>query len=228
MHPGRVGSTAAINALMAAMSARKPDSTRIYSEPVPIQKALLACDKTRSNCKVDKAVRVFQDTLFLLGRTSDSRLEHVFYKLLPTSVLASDIMNMAYPETPRAFLYREPVEVLVSNVRDHKKTKKGKHGANSYCTEGFHETQQPSEYLVQMVQESGLDVDDISLELYCASYLVRYAVTNTDCIYIFVVGTDNVLFISSKEMYSFCFALLMSRELLSGRDLKKSPSPKTP
>ena len=167
-HIGRTGSTLVSNSL----GALDPTTTRVYSEPQTVIEALLSCDKSIVHCNVKKASQLVRDTMTIMGRTSDPLESRVFFKLLPSSLLAIDVMREAFPNTPSVFLYREPVQVLVSNLRDKNNTKAG---PGPYCTQGMKNSvsnSQASEHLVHKISKAGLQPDELSLEQFCAAYLV--------------------------------------------------------
>lgn len=168
-HIGRTGSTLVSNSL----GVLDPTTTRVYSEPLAVLEALLSCDKSIVHCNAKKASVLVRDAITLMGRTSDPLESRVFYKLLPSSLLAIDIIRKAFPDTPSVFLYREPVQVLVSNLRNKNSTKAG---PGPYCTQGMKNSfsaGQLSEQLVHKVSQAGRHPDSLSLEEFCAAYLVR-------------------------------------------------------
>ena len=163
-HEGRCGSTLVSN----SVTALDPQKTRTYSEPIPVLQALLDCDKTRVNCNVDKAANLFRDVVYMMGRTSNPEEERLFFKLLPGSILGVPAVKQAYPDVPWAFIYRDPVHVMVSNLRD-------KHSDNApgpYCT-GLKPHKYQSEYIQDLVFSAGKSMEDLTHEEYCAAYLVR-------------------------------------------------------
>lgn len=95
-HEGRCGSTLVSN----SVTALEPERTRTYSEPMPPLLALLECDKTRANCNVDKAANLFRDVIYMMGRTSNPVEDRLFFKLLPSSVLAVDVVKQVNADEP--------------------------------------------------------------------------------------------------------------------------------
>ena len=164
-HEGRCGSTLVSNS--AAVLA--PERTRVYSEPLPPMQALLDCDKTRVNCNHGKAVNLFRDVVYMMGRTSNLVEDRMFFKLLPSSILAARIINEAYPDVPWAFIFRDPIHVMVSNLKD----SNGDNAPGPYCMneQGFSEQ---SEYTALVVAKSGKEVKNLSKEEFCAAYLVSF------------------------------------------------------
>ena len=162
-HEGRCGSTLVSN----SVTALEPAKTRTYSEPLPVLQALLDCDKTRVNCNVDKAATLFRDVVYMMGRTSNPEEERMFFKLLPGSILGVGAVKQAFPDVPWAFIYRDPVHVMVSNLRD----RKSDNAPGPYCT-GFKKQKYQSEYIQDLVLSAGKNVEDLTHEEYCAAYLV--------------------------------------------------------
>ena len=162
-HEGRCGSTLVSNSAVAL----DPEKTRVYSEPIPPMKALLFCEKTRGYCNFKKAVSLFRDVVYMMGRTSNPLESRLFFKLLPSSVLAMDVVKEAYPEVPWIFIYRDPLHVMVSNLRD------PDHGyaPGPYCTEGMKHGEH-SEFVREIVARAGRNIGDLTREEYCAANLV--------------------------------------------------------
>lgn len=52
-----------------------------------------------------------------LGQKRDSQAEHYFIKLDSRHTFEMDILTKAFPDTPWIFLYRNPLEVMVSHDR---------------------------------------------------------------------------------------------------------------
>lgn len=162
-HEGRCGSTLVSNSLMAW----DPAKTKLFSEPQPALQALLACDKSRVNCNVRKAAKLFRDTVYAMGRTNDPLESRMFMKLLPTSVLAIDVVKMAFPDTPWLFVYRDPIHVLVSNMKD----RVNDNAPGPYCTEGMKQ-EHMSEFMADIVSRAGVSASNLTTVEYCAAYLV--------------------------------------------------------
>lgn len=164
-HEGRCGSTLVSNSAIAL----DPEKTRVYSEPRPLLEALLSCDKSRVHCNVEKAANLFRDVVYMMGRTSNPKEERLFFKLLPTSVLAMDVVKIAYPDIPWIFIYRDPVQVMVSNLRD----PRGRHGPGPYCTAG-QKHGEVDEYTADLVSKAGKAITNVTVTEYCAAHLVRF------------------------------------------------------
>ena len=109
-HLSRCGST-----LVAQMLASLA-STVVISEARPIDQVLRAHFK---NPAADDAVKVrwLRGLLNALGQPRTGRERHFFVKLDSWHVLQLPLLAKAFPQVPWIFLYRDPVEVMVSQAR---------------------------------------------------------------------------------------------------------------
>lgn len=109
-HMSRCGST-----LVSQMLAALPD-TIMLSEPDPldmiVQLPLLAQGVTP-----ELHVEAFRAMVAALGRDRSGSSKRYFIKLDSWHTLALPLFRQAFPDVPWIFLYREPVEVLVSQER---------------------------------------------------------------------------------------------------------------
>jgi hypothetical protein len=105
-HMSRCGST-----LVAQMIAALPDSV-VLSEPPPL-------DAILQMCRHDEAMSVdaLRAMIAALGRRKHSKTPYVL-KLDAWHVLALPLFRRAFPDVPWVFLYRDPVEVMVSQMRE--------------------------------------------------------------------------------------------------------------
>lgn len=143
-HESRCGSTLVANMLTVS----HPDTTRVYSEPNVLLRAM------KSNNK-----RLVEDVLYLLGRTSkSSREKRVFYKLKSDAVRHIDAM----PESvPWIFLYRKPEEVMNSHFNP------TEHVSGTVC---LHERKKdvPNPLIEEIANEFGTPYNEMSDERFCA------------------------------------------------------------
>ena len=109
-HMSRCGST-----LVAQMLAALPDSL-VISEAGPIDAVLqanrknpLVTDKQRSDW--------LRWMIGALGRRADRKTKRFFVKLDCWQTVEMDLIRQAFPATPWIFVYRNPVEVMVSQFR---------------------------------------------------------------------------------------------------------------
>lgn len=75
---------------------------------------LLALARSRSE---DEAVALFRAAVGALGQRRLGVEERYIIKFGSATTLFLPLIGRAFPEVPRLFLYRDPVEVLVSNMR---------------------------------------------------------------------------------------------------------------
>jgi len=103
-HMSRCGST-----LVSQMIAAMPDALAI-SEAPPLDSILQMCRDG------DNAVRALRAMIAALGRRRRNETAYVV-KLDAWHTLSLPLFRRAFPDVPWAFLYRDPVEVLVSQVK---------------------------------------------------------------------------------------------------------------
>jgi hypothetical protein len=109
-HMSRCGST-----LVAQMLAALPDSL-VISEAGPIDAVLQA---NRKNPLVTDKQRIdwLRWMIGALGRRPDGKGKRFFVKLDCWQTVEMDLIRQAFPTTPWIFVYRDPVEVMVSQFR---------------------------------------------------------------------------------------------------------------
>lgn len=112
-HESRCGSTLVANSMIAM----DPEKHRTYSESSPPIKALHFCDNM-DRCNQDLAVSLFKDTVYLMSRTDDHREERLFFKFQSATSTKISIFTQAFPEVPWMYVYRDPVQVMMSHVKD--------------------------------------------------------------------------------------------------------------
>ena len=156
-HESRCGSTLVANSL-AAFS---PETNRVYSESAPPINVLKACPMSR-NCIVEKQIKLFQDVLYLMGRTNDPDEKYLFFKFQSATTLHIDLANKAFPTTPWLFVYRDPIEVMMSHVGS------GTSGA-AVC---LRSRRFPPQETLNLISHSGSSLYSLSDDEYCAAYLV--------------------------------------------------------
>lgn len=109
-HESRCGSTLVANSL-AAMN---PSKTRVYSESPPPLAALRSCGHNKIGCH---AVQLFRDVVYMMGRTNDVKEQNLFFKIQSVGTKFSSIAQEAFPEVPWIFVYRDPVQVMMSHLK---------------------------------------------------------------------------------------------------------------
>lgn len=108
-HMSRCGST-----LVSQMLAGLPQN-RVLSEPAALHEPIRAALLDREVSK-DRAVDWLRTIVGALGRPLPGE-SHYFLKLDCWHVLALPLLVAAFPSTPWVFLYRDPAEVLVSQLK---------------------------------------------------------------------------------------------------------------
>ena len=103
-HMSRCGSTLVARALAAV------PAHAVASEPGPLE-AVLRAEGDR------RAVRWLRGMVGALGQARRPEQRRFFVKFDAWSTLQLDLVRRAFPDVPWMFLYRDPVEVLVSHAR---------------------------------------------------------------------------------------------------------------
>jgi hypothetical protein len=109
-HMSRCGST-----LVAQMLAALPDSI-VVSEAAPID-TVTHLARAADDGNSDIAVRALRAIVATLGRCRAGDERRYVIKLDSWHALALPLFRRAFPEVPWVFLYRDPIEVLVSQMR---------------------------------------------------------------------------------------------------------------
>lgn len=103
-HESRVGSTLIANTL-----ASDPWSM-VYSESAPAANALLHC----SACSRKRNVEIFRSIVTLMGRSPFHK--RLFFKFQSITSTKMDIALEAFPNTSWSFIYRNPVQTMMSHL----------------------------------------------------------------------------------------------------------------
>jgi hypothetical protein len=113
-HESRCGSTLVANLL----SAVEPAQHRVYSESSPPLQALYqVCGADYARCSMATAAAVLQDVIYLMSRTDDMNEDRVFFKIQSAGSRNLPVFTKAFPNTPYLFVYREPVQVIMSHLK---------------------------------------------------------------------------------------------------------------
>ncbi|KAI2499604.1 sulfotransferase family [Fragilaria crotonensis] len=156
-HESRCGSTLVANAL-AAMN---PAQNRVYSESAPPLAALKTiCGETYSHCSLEQAAQILADTVYLMSRTTDPVESRVFFKIQSIGTRNIEVFQHAFPSTPWIFVYRDPVQVMMSQLA------MGPRSANCVRPRKF-----KSDVAADLAHEKGKRIVDLSDEEYCALHL---------------------------------------------------------
>ncbi len=108
-HMSRCGST-----LVAQMLAADPRHV-VLSEPEPLDSVVRWA--LESGAPIEMQVAALRAIVAALGRDRSGETQRVFFKLDSWHTKALPLFAVAFPRTPWVFLYRNPVEVLVSQQR---------------------------------------------------------------------------------------------------------------
>jgi hypothetical protein len=103
-HESRVGST-----LIANFLASDPWSI-VFSESTPIANAILHC----THCSEDQQIELFRNVLRLMGRTPFHKRMFVKFQSITTTKI--HIALKAFPDTPWSFVFRQPVQTMMSHL----------------------------------------------------------------------------------------------------------------
>jgi hypothetical protein len=183
-HESRCGSTLVANSLIAM----NPAKHRVYSESPPPLAALSLCSRALDGddegpCSIEQGAQVLQDALYFMGRSQDPQEERFFLKIQSVGTRSLEIFRQAFPSTPWIFVYRDPVQVMMSHFAH------GKRAAN--C---LRQMQNPPRVVQQLVAEKRRHLskaerqDDeegeedthhgrMSAEEYCAAHLATLTET---------------------------------------------------
>ena len=167
-HESRVGSTLVANAL----TAMDPDGHRVYSESDPINRALAACGDGFTKCDMETNVEVLRDVVFLMGRTSSQSEKKMFFKVSSVGSKRIDVMRQAFEYVPWLFVFRDPVQTMMSHIDPAKKKTVRGGLPPAVCLRARH---RPADDLRRLVflNNPGKQVEQLSDEEFCAAHLVR-------------------------------------------------------
>lgn len=149
-HESRCGSTLVANMLTVA----NPDTTRVYSEPHPLLRAMKTGNK-----------QLVEDVMFLMSRTTkSSREKRVFYKLKSDAVRHIEVMP---EDIPWIFLYRKPEEVMASHFNP------TEHVSTAVCA-SEQKKDDPPPFIEEISKDVGLHYKQMPKETFCAVRLVSF------------------------------------------------------
>ena len=151
-HESRCGSTLVANSLVAM----DPVRNRVYSESDPP----LAVAKAAANGK--RAVKLLQDVIYMMGRSNVPMENRLFFKIQSIGTKNMSIFRESFPGTPWIFVYRDPVQVMMSHLKVKGKSK-------AVC---LRSRRQPPNDLKSMIKMHGDDISSVSNEEFCAAHLV--------------------------------------------------------
>ena len=107
-HESRVGST-----LVANMLAAVPTNI-VYSESAPPPAVLNHC----RSCSKERKNDILQKLVALMGASPANYHTHLFFKFQSATVPNIKALLDAFPETPWIFVYRDPVQTMMSHFKN--------------------------------------------------------------------------------------------------------------
>lgn len=108
-HLSRCGSTLVSNILSV------PANCLVLSEPFIVSLLLMTPEES---LPLELRANILRALVSVLGRRQSANQKHLFLKFTSWNVLYLDFIKKVYPEVPWIFLYRHPLEVAVSNLKD--------------------------------------------------------------------------------------------------------------
>lgn len=161
-HESRCGSTLVANALVASY----PDLHRVYSESPPPITALHACED--DTCDESLSDQLLTDVLYLMSRTTvHDTAEKVFFKIQSIGTVGGlEKIARVFPTLPWAFVYRDPVQVMMSHLPDSRSIQ------YSNCLRTYH---RPTTFYRNLIQRMAptKSFDTLTYEEHCAAHLAQ-------------------------------------------------------
>lgn len=156
-HESRCGSTLAANSMVAL----NPEKNRVYSESAPPIAAIKACGEDFSECTVNASANLLKDVVYLMGRSDDPKEEYLFFKFQSLTTRMMQSFRTAFPTTPWMFLYREPVQVMMSHLDGFEDM------SRAICVR----SKSRSAQIHSFVKREGYGMNDLEDEEFCAIHL---------------------------------------------------------
>lgn len=160
-HESRCGSTLVANSMIAM----DPEKHRAYSESPPPISAVHMCGEYFEHCRKEQAASILKDTIYLMSRTDDPREERVFFKFQSITSKRIPIFQMAFPKVPWMYIYRDPVQVMMSHVKDEPSLKR------AICTKSRRSPPKEIEAIAHRHGRKG--AHDLEPSEYCAAHLAQ-------------------------------------------------------
>ena len=150
-HESRVGST-----LVANLLGSDPFNM-VFSESTPPTSVLMDC----RGCSHEDQVARFRDTVLAMGRSPVHK--RVFFKFQSITATQMKVALEAFPDTPWVFVYRDPVQTMMSHLDPSKGS-----GKNANCLKS---KRSPSEKVKASLSKVGLIAKNAPNEAVCAAHL---------------------------------------------------------
>lgn len=173
-HESRCGSTLVANLLQAA----NPDGHRVYSESPPPVDILRQGDRFTP----EMLAPLLRDVVYLMSRSNDEHETHVFFKIQSLGTRYLPVFLTAFPETPWTFVFREPVQVLMSHFKGGPR-----HVSRAKCAQYY---TRPPPIVQQKLRANKHQHDKPSYEEFCAAHFAT--LTETALKYLQVPGSHGV------------------------------------
>jgi hypothetical protein len=156
-HESRCGSTLFANMAVAA----DPAKHRVYSEAHgPIAALQHVCGYSYERCSLDSAAKLLGDVVYVMSRSDDEIEDRVFFKFQSIASVNIPVFTKAFPAIPWMYIYREPVQVMMSQLE---------HGAKyANCIKS---RRNPPPAALELVESRARQLDQVSNVEYCAIHL---------------------------------------------------------
>lgn len=148
-HESRVGSTLVANNLASNPWAM------VFSESDPPAHALTHCE----GCSKEEQIELFRNIVYVMGKTPYHK--HLFFKFQSITTTKMEIAMEAFPNTPWIFLFRQPVQTMMSHVSP------DKGGGNAPCLRSMYDP--PDE--IKKDLKNNVGVSNPPREAWCAAHL---------------------------------------------------------
>ena len=155
-HESRCGSTLAANTLLAV----NPTEHRVYSESTPPKQALKICGEDFTKCSIKASANLLKDVIYMMGRSNDPNEQHFFFKFQSATTRTMEVFRMGFPTTPWIFMYRDPVQVMMSQL-DMRKI------SRANCVRSKHSSPAVKDHVLRR----GYTMEDLEDEEFCAVHL---------------------------------------------------------
>ena len=155
-HESRCGSTLAANSMMAL----NPEKHRVYSESSPPPTAFKICGEDYSECSPKASANLLKDVIYIMGRSNDPKEQNLFFKFQSVTTRNLESFRLAFPTTPWIFLYRNPIEVMMSQLDV-------PHTSQANCVRSKHS----SPLTKKFIHSSQYQFKDLTDEEFCAIHL---------------------------------------------------------
>ena len=172
-HESRCGSTLVANLLQL----HSPTQNIVYSESTPLIAVLTSLGplylQAHPSHKSARLLAIVRDVVHVMSRTNVATKRRVFFKVQSIGSWYLSLMRAAFPSTPWIYVYRDPVEVIMSHlkvgarancVRSQSRGSDIPHQIQAVIQRRYVDEPQSSSSVLQTAQQ-------LSLPQYCAAHL---------------------------------------------------------